>query len=167
MLNLNSKERKLNICILAFVILSIMVTGYIFYNSFQNPDESNKKSNAISNKIQSIVDPEKKISDANFKKVTRKAAHIIEFAALGISLGSVFLCVYKKNKKIFISLPLLLALSVAVTDEFIQSFNKRTSCLKDVLIDFAGSSVGLLVICIFAILHYNKYKRLSGKFKEK
>ncbi len=156
MFDIKSSKGKLNICIIFFIVISLCITGYIFYNSFQKPQTSNKKSDAISKKIQSIVDPENKISAANFKKYTRKAAHVIEFGALGLSLGAIFLCLYKKNKRIFISLPLFLSLSIAVTDEFIQSFNKRSSLLKDVLIDFAGALGGLVIILLLAMLFRKK-----------
>ena len=149
--------------IVIFSLISVMIAGYIFYNSTQNSEESNKKSIAISTKIQSVVDPEKKIPEKDFNKYTRKAAHFIEFAALGLSLGGIFLCVYKRNKKVFISMPLFIALLVATTDEFIQSFNKRTSRMTDVLIDFSGSITGLVIIFIFALLIYNHSKKKFSK----
>ncbi len=165
MFHINSCKSRANICLLVFVVISVMITGYIFYNSFQKPADSNKRSNAISKKIQAIVDPDKKISEANFKKHTRKAAHVIEFAALGISIGHVFLCIYKKEKKIFVSLPLLLVLFVAVTDEFIQGFNGRTSKVTDVLIDFAGSAGGLLVALMIATVYYRRLKKMTANKK--
>ena len=145
-------RNKLNILIVLFVLISLLLTCYIFSNSLQKPVDSNNKSNTISDKLQSIIDPEFKIEKKDFRKYTRKAAHFIEFAALGISLAIVFLCVYIKNSKLFVSLPLFLVLSVAVIDEFIQNFNGRTSCLKDVLIDFSGSISGILIVFTIAII---------------
>ena len=152
---------KLNIFIIVFIFISLFITGYIFYNSCQEPNDSNAVSNKVSEEIKPIVDPADKVSKDDFHKYTRKAAHILEFATLGISIGIVFVCIYKKFKKIFISLPLLLTLSVAVTDEFIQSFNSRTSCLKDVLIDFSGSLCGFFIvfISVFIMTVYKKSKR--------
>ena len=154
-------EKKLNMLIVLFILISLLLTCYIFSNSLQKPVDSNNKSDVISDKLQSIIDPEFKIERKDFRKYTRKAAHFIEFAALGISLAIVFLCVYMKNSRKFISLPLFLTLSVAVTDEFIQSFNGRTSCLKDVLIDFSGSVSGILLIFIIAVM----CKRLKSGVK--
>ena len=54
--------------IVIFSLISVMIAGYIFYNSTQNSEESNKKSIAISTKIQSVVDPEKKIPEKDFNK---------------------------------------------------------------------------------------------------
>ena len=49
-------------------------------------------------------------------------------------------------------------LSTAVVDEFIQSFTGRTSNVKDILIDFSGAVVGvLLAVCIAAVV-----RRITG-----
>ena len=149
---------KLNIFIVVFIFISLFMTGYIFYNSCQKPSKTNAVSSKVSEEIKPIVDPENTISKNDFHKYTRKAAHVLEFGALGISIGVIFVCVYKKTRKIFISLPFLLTLSVAVTDEFIQSFNSRTSCLKDVLIDFSGSLCGFLIVFI-SVLIMTVYKK--------
>ncbi len=143
--------KKLNVLMAVFILLSCLVTGYIFYNSTQVPDESNEKSNAISEKIQETLDPEKKIEEEDFHEGTRKAAHVIEFAVLALSVSASFFCYYVKKKKVYVSLPLLICLSVAAVDEFIQSFHERTSCLKDVFIDFGGAGVGFLLffICVW------------------
>ncbi len=152
-INLNEKN-KLNICIVIFTIISLFITSFIFYNSFQESDKSLKRSDKIVEKIRPFVDPNKKIEEKELSEYTRKAAHVIEFAMLGINLGIVFACVYAKTMQLFISLPMFLSMSVAVADEFIQSFSDRTSCLKDVLIDFSGASGGLLLVVV-VMLTYN------------
>lgn len=158
-INLNNKN-KLNICIVVFTVLSLFITGYIFYNSFQKIDESLERSDKVVEKIQPVVDPKGKIEKEDFSEYTRKAAHVIEFAALGICVGFVFAGIYGKTRRIFVSLPMLLTLSVGVVDEFIQSFSDRTSCLKDVLIDFSGACGGLLIVAVIMIfLTRVKYKK--------
>lgn len=158
-INLNNKN-KLNICIVVFTILALFITGYIFYNSFQKIDESLERSDKVVEKIQPVVDPKGKIEKEDFSEYTRKAAHVIEFAALGICVGFVFAGIYGKTRRIFVSLPMLLTLSVGVADEFIQSFSDRTSCLKDVLIDFSGACGGLLIVAVIMIfLTRVKYKK--------
>lgn len=146
------------VCIIIFSVLTLLVMGYIFYNSSQNSKESNAKSNVIAETIQKIVDPAKKINEKSFHKGVRKAAHFFEFALLGFSLGGVMVGVYGKTKRIFTSLPLLLSLGVAVTDEFIQSFTGRTSKVMDVLIDFSGSVTGLLLM-LLAVLCVGQIRR--------
>lgn len=162
MVNIFNKENRINMCIILLAVIYLCITSYIFYNSFQKPEVSNEKSNEISTKIQSIVDPEKKIPEKDFNKYTRKTAHVIEFAAQGISLGNLFLCIYKKNRRAFISLPLFISLLVAVSDEYIQSFNKRTSRIEDVLIDLGGAIAGLFLVFIFAIIFRKKQKRKNS-----
>lgn len=158
-INLNNKN-KLNICIVVFTVLALFITGYIFYNSFQKIDESLERSDKVVEKIQPVVDPKGKIEKEDFSEYTRKAAHVIEFAALGICVGFVFAGIYGKTRRIFVSLPMLLTLSVGVADEFIQSFSDRTSCLKDVLIDFSGACGGLLIVAVIMIfLTRVKYKK--------
>lgn len=162
-INLNNKN-KLNICIVIFTVLSLFITGFIFYNSFQKIDESLERSDKVVEKVQPIVDPEEKIDKKDFSEYTRKAAHVIEFAALGICIGIVFVCIYGKTRRIFVSLPMLLTLSVGVADEFIQSFSDRTSCLKDVLIDFSGACGGLLIVAIIMISSTRKkHKKVDNK----
>lgn len=156
-INLNNKN-KLNICIVVFTILSLLITSYIFYNSCQKADDSHERSDKIVEKIQPIIDPQGKVDKKDFSEYTRKAAHVIEFAALGISIGIVFLCIFGKTRRVFVSLPLFIVMSVAVTDEFIQSFSDRTSCLKDVLIDFSGACGGLLLV-VMGVFVYNLTKK--------
>jgi len=157
-INLGNKK-KLNICIVVFTVLSLLITSYIFYNSSQKSDDSNERSDKVVGQVKPIIDPEEKIDEKDFKEYVRKTAHAIEFAALSISIGIVFLSVYGKNGRIFVSMPLFLVLSVAVIDEFIQSFNDRTSCLKDVLIDFSGACGGFLLIVIAVFIYIIVRKR--------
>jgi len=146
------KKKQLHILTVFFVILSVLIAGFIFSNSSQKAEDSNKKSDAISETMQPVLDPDNSIEEADFKAGTRKAAHVIEFLTLGLSVGAAFLCIYKQKKRLFVSLPLLLTLSVAVTDEFIQSFHGRTSTVKDVLIDCGGAFSGIFVIFLIAVL---------------
>jgi len=160
-INLNNKN-KMNIFIVIFTVISLLITSYIFYNSFQKIDKSLERSDKVVEKIQPVIDPEEKIEKEDMSEYTRKAAHVIEFAMLGISIGIVFACVFGKTKRLFISLPLLLSMSVGVADEFIQSFRDRTSCLKDVLIDFSGACGGLLLVAV-AIFIYSFIRKRKIK----
>lgn len=156
------KSKQLRILTVFFVILSVLIAGFIFSNSSQKAEDSNKKSDAISEAIQPVLDPDKSIQEADFKAGTRKAAHVIEFLALGLSVGAAFLCIYKQKQKLFVSLPLLLTLAVAVTDEFIQNFSGRASTVTDVLIDVGGAISGLLIIFLVAVLP-QAIKRIKNK----
>ena len=127
---INLNKNKWNVGIAIFVLVSLLVTGYIFYNSLQKAEDSDARSDKVVEQIQPIVDPDEKIAKEDMKKYTRKVAHFIEFTMLGISVGCVFGCVYGKIKKVFVSLPLFLTLFVGVVDEFIQKFGDRASTLR-------------------------------------
>ena len=72
----------------------------------------------------------------------RKSAHIVEYAVLGFFAMRTFTATRMRAL-----LALLLTLSVAVLDEFLQSFDpSRTSSPYDVLIDLSG---GVAAIAIF------------------
>ncbi|MBQ4518398.1 MAG: VanZ family protein [Clostridia bacterium] len=149
---------KYLIGIIIFSLLAMLVVGYIFYNSSQTSQVSNERSNEIVEEIKPIVDPEEKIDKKDFNEYVRKAAHFFEFFLLGLALGGTMACAYGKTAKIFVSLPLLISLLVAVTDEFIQSFTGRTSKIADVFIDFSGATFGLLMV-LFVILLIYKARR--------
>lgn len=82
----------------------------------------------MSEQIQQIVQPDdvgKKSEE--WDVFVRKAAHGLEFALLGICTAGFFLCLSKKKHRCYICAPLLYTLSIAASDEYIQSFTKRTS----------------------------------------
>ncbi|MBE7036409.1 MAG: VanZ family protein [Ruminococcaceae bacterium] len=139
---------KALICMILFSVLSALTVGYIFYNSSQNSKVSNEKSSAVVEEIKPIVDPKDQIEEKDFNEFIRKAAHFFEFSVFGFFLGGLMASIYKKTNRVLISLPLLLSLSVAVLDEFIQSFTGRTSKVMDILIDFGGAITGLLLILL-------------------
>lgn len=143
---------KYLIGMIIFSLLAMLVVGYIFYNSSQTSQVSNERSNEIVEEIKPIVDPKGKIDKQDFNEYVRKAAHFFEFSLLGLALGGVMACVYGKTARRLFSLPLLISLMVAVTDEFIQSFTGRTSKVKDILIDFSGATFGLLMILFVVLL---------------
>ncbi len=147
--------------IVIFALLSALCLGYIFYNSSQSGDVSNKKSGGIAKTIQKIIDPDKKIDEENFHEGVRKTAHFVEFSVLGVCLGGLFISIYYKYKKKYFSLPLLLSLLSAVTDEFIQTFTERTSKVTDVLVDFGGAATGLgtALLCLLAICFTRRKKQ--------
>ena len=84
-------------------------------------------------------------------------AHFAEFGGLGLFVGGFAVNLSRIKGQRFISLPLLIVLSVAVTDEFIQLFSGRAAMVQDVVLDFAGGITGLC----FAALCWLLLKRLK------
>jgi len=77
----------------------------------------------------------------------RKAAHFTEYAVLGALAFRSFTRLF--NGPIYIW-AFLLVMTVAIIDEFNQSFNAaRTGSPYDVLIDCAGGIFAITVICLF------------------
>ena len=84
------------------------------------------------------------INSENISAVVRKSAHFLEFMVLGILL-SVMNKYLGKPKLITI---LLICQSVAVIDEFIQSFLDRTDKVRDIIIDIGGAVTGIVLVFV-------------------
>ena len=128
-----------------FALLSALTIAFIWGNSLPSIPESAAQSTAVAEKVQPIVDPQQKIEPPIFHDYLRKAAHVAEFALLGLFVCGFTICLGLEQKKRLISLPMLIVLAVAVGDEFIQYFAKRGSAVTDVVLDFSGALFGLLI----------------------
>ena len=140
-----------------FVILSILAVIFIFSNSLQPGQKSAAQSRVVAKGIQKIVNSDAVGLTKKFHALIRKVAHIAEFAILGVGIGGLFFSIRMLNGKKYVSLPLLLGLTVGICDEFIQYFGSRKSLVSDVLIDFGGVLLGMLAISFVMIL-INKIK---------
>ncbi|MBE7027532.1 MAG: VanZ family protein [Ruminococcaceae bacterium] len=154
----SEKERVKKNIIIILIVFVVCIVAFIFSNSLKGSHDTVSQSKLVASKIQKVVDSDKKISRDIFHGVIRKIAHIAEFSLLGIGLGAIFYFVYLFWGKKYISLPMLLGLSVAVSDEFIQSFGSRKSMVSDVLIDFGGTIFGFLMVLSISFL-INKIRK--------
>lgn len=148
------------------MLLCICITVFIFYNSSHDIYSSKEQSKRISEAIQSILDPDQTISAESFHFVVRKAAHMIEFAILGVfCTGCIWLFSNSNQRGNIHTLfePLFIVLFIAVIDEYIQSFSDRTSSVSDILLDFFGGIIGITVVCIINII-YNKSKNKEKRW---
>lgn len=135
--------------ILLFSVFSVCITAVIFWNSMQNAQTSNDLSDGVLTVVKPILSRLVGDSEEIMDLIVRKAAHFVEFAALGLCLGGLadgLRARFWHNSLVFF--PLFTVLSVAVTDEFIQSFSDRTSAVKDVILDFCGGAFGLAVMVL-------------------
>ncbi len=142
------------ICIILIVTV-ITVNTLIFANSFADVTASTQSSNAVTDVIAPDRDPE----DETIELAIRKAAHLIEYAVLGIAVMG--LVVYEKRifKKSFYSISLFYVLAVAVLDEHIQSFSDRTSSTGDILLDFLGALIGFAIVLVIHFIFVKLKKR--------
>jgi Predicted integral membrane protein len=125
----------------------------------QNNDKNLKESNAGTKVKASKVVSSKK--EEEFNKILRKNAHAFEYLILAIVVSALLFSFNMKGKSALIYI-MFICLFYAVTDEFHQIFIPgRSSLVSDVLIDFLGSLIGLLVFYIF---YYRLYRRKCSKF---
>ena len=142
------KARNRQLMIL-FAGLSVLIVLFIFGNSLQSMEGSNRQSHALADVIQSKLDPDKKVERDLFNFNLRKVAHLVEFCSLGICVAGFTVNLGQLLDKRLVSLPILIVMSISVGDEYIQHFTARGSMVADVVLDFCGSLVGLAVVVLF------------------
>ncbi len=129
----------------------------MFYMSSKPGDESAR----TSLKIVDVIVEKLNLTENQIDKVhfaVRKTAHFTEYFILSFLVASTYSEFY--NKKLNISLVLLVCLLVATSDEFLQSFIEgRGSQVKDVLIDFSGSLTQLIAFITIRANVTKKHKR--------
>lgn len=151
------------------IIMTVAVMVIIFTLSADNADESNAKSDLLSDsiiyKILSVFDlTEEELQPLvdNCVIVVRKTAHFAEYAVLGFLLYAVFASFFLPVLRSAI-LSFFTGTLYAVSDEIHQYFVPGRSCqLSDMLLDSAGAFCGILALifisrCIKKQKKYNNY----------
>ncbi|MCY6484389.1 VanZ family protein [Clostridium aestuarii] len=151
------------IFILLCVIGCILWIGFIFYNSNNVGNISQKQSKAITRIIKEktknidIVQNTKKYINKDLNALVRKNAHFMEYLILAIFISITFFSFKFKGKKALIYI-FFICLFLAVLDEFNQSFvSGRSSTVKDIVIDFSGSVSGTFIYYFIYYVIYNKF----------
>lgn len=95
----------------------------------------------------------------------RKLAHFTEFSCLGLCLGWLWGMLTKTTAHSL--LPALgCGFAAACTDETLQRFVPgRNGCFTDVLIDFSGVTLGVLVLVLCIRIHKKHNMKFGGKSK--
>lgn len=135
--------------------------GFIWLHSAIPASGSSEESRVVGNFIRPLL--ELFLGKGNLTDhIVRKLAHFTEYTILGLLMGANVFALTEQVRSWF-SLPrgaaffcwsygLLLALAVALLDESIQIFSPgRSPQVTDVLLDTAGSLVGLLFMLAFRI----------------
>lgn len=136
-------------CAVIFWILTAAVMGIIFWFSSENGDDSKEVSE---NLLKLVIEYLGNIVSHN---VLRKIAHFTEYAALGFCMSGAIYFTFKKNK---FYIPLIPCVLYAVSDEIHQYFVPERACrIFDVFVDACGSSTGILIFLLIALL-INKHK---------
>ncbi len=130
-------RRKKFISVL-FWVGTVSICAFIFILSAQQAEESAAESGAVLQWLESVFGTD--LTDF----IVRKAAHILEYAALGFFAGGAFLSTFKKNTVLF---QILSCTAYACSDEIHQYFVQGRSCqLRDVLIDLIGIIIGVCMV---------------------
>ena len=146
------KLKKINIILLLLWI--ILIFGF----SQDSGDVSSVKSDGIANVIINIV------SDITGKNldidictfIIRKIAHFTEYMILGLLVINVIKDYKTIDTKVLI-ISIILCFIYACSDEIHQLFvSERSGRITDILIDTAGSFVGIFI-------YYKKYKKRKLK----
>ena len=150
--------------IIVSVLLCVIWLGVIFYNGTRQGEISQNTSKEVINIAGNLVHVSEttkarlniKFSDINF--YVRKNAHFFQYLVLSILLcAAVSKFKLYKSSKIFLLLFLLLLFPVM--DEFIQKYIPgRTSNVADIVIDFSGGILGMLIFTLWANVHSLKKK---------
>ena len=133
-----SRDMLVRIVLIAAIAV---ITSVIFINSFADIDSSHQSSGAVAQ----VIAPSAKYNVGNIELIIRKAAHVIEYAVLGITVAAFIINIKKAFGKSFFGASLFYTLAVAVADEHIQSYSDRTSSTGDIMLDFCGAVIGFFV----------------------
>lgn len=151
-----------------FAVLLVLWMGFIFSMSCENAEESSNTSGQTIKVVLSTVPEFEKqpeevkvniIEELQF--IVRKSAHFIGYMILGILASGLILQYENINKKY--PLAFLICVIYAISDEIHQLFVPgRAGQVRDVLIDSAGSFLGIIIVMTFEklLIKFNKKHKI-------
>lgn len=151
-----------------FIVLLVLWMGFIFSMSCENAEESSNTSGQTIKVVLSTVPEFEKqpeevkvniIEELQF--IVRKSAHFIGYMILGILASGLILQYENINKKY--PLAFLICVIYAISDEIHQLFVPgRAGQVRDVLIDSAGSFLGIIIVMAFEklLIKFNKKHKI-------
>ncbi len=130
-----------------FIVLTVLMTAFIFWNSSKPAVESTNDSNIFVGFFCALLSRfGVKAEFGIMEVIVRKSAHITEFVIHAMLLAG---CFTGKLKKRIIYI-LFFGLLTACTDEFIQLFPEgRAGLVADIFIDFGGTAIGTGISGLF------------------
>ena len=151
-----------------FAVLLVIWMGFIFSMSCENAEESSNTSGQTIKVVLSTVPEFEKqpeevkvniIEELQF--IVRKSAHFIGYMILGILASGLILYYGNINKKYLLAF--LICVIYAISDEIHQLFVPgRSGQVRDVLIDSAGSLLGIIIVMAFEklLIKFNKKHKI-------
>ena len=136
-----------------FLVLSLVIMTVIFLFSGQNGERSTKASDIFVEKIvdteinEGVLEKDAEKQKDKVEHLIRKTAHVLIYASLGFCVFMMFFHSGKVNKNVYLFIfSLAICIIYASSDEVHQLFvDGRSGEFKDVLIDTAGSAVGMII----------------------
>ena len=135
-------RKRIGTVLLLLAILAAL--AFIWGNSLESAVESSLKSGRVRELIEPLM--ELLVGQGNVTDhMVRKLAHLTEFAVLGALLLLLTAAAFRVRLQSVLNCQFFLLLA-ALTDETIQLFTGRGSQVRDVWLDFAGGTAGLLAM---------------------
>lgn len=151
-----------------FAVLLVLWMGFIFSMSSENAEKSSNTSGQTIRVVLSAVpgfeeQPEEvKVNIIEkLQFIVRKSAHFIGYMILGILASGLILYYGNINKKYLLAF--LICVIYAISDEIHQLFVPgRSGQVRDVLIDSAGSLLGIILVMAFEklLIKFNKKHKI-------
>ena len=151
-----------------FIVLLVLWMGFIFSMSSENAEKSSNTSGQTIRVVLSAVpgfeeQPEEgKVNIIEkLQFIVRKSAHFIGYMILGILASGLILYYGNINKKYLLAF--LICVIYAISDEIHQLFVPgRAGQVRDVLIDSAGSFLGIILVMAFVklLIKFNKKHKI-------
>ena len=149
------KFLRYTLCVSAYVcLIAIMVSAFGF------SAQEGEKSDDVSKKVTSVVtgksieeinrlESEKGDDKVTANGIVRKCAHFSLYLLMGVFAYLAIYLTVGKNDALCIAIALLICLAYASSDEIHQYFSGgRTASVRDVLLDFSGSDIGIFLTYI-------------------
>lgn len=137
-------RKRIGTVLLLLAILAAL--AFIWGNSLESAVESSLKSGRVRELIEPLL--ELLVGQGNVTdRMVRKLAHLTEFAVLGALLLLLTAAAFRVRLQSVLNCQFFLLLA-ALTDETIQLFTDRGSQVRDVWLDFAGGTAGLLAMLL-------------------
>lgn len=137
-------RKRIGTVLLLLAILAAL--AFIWGNSLESAVESSLKSGRVRELIEPLL--ELLVGQGNVTDhMVRKLAHLTEFAVLGALLLLLTAAAFRVRLQSVLNCQFFLLLA-ALTDETIQLFTGCGSQVRDVWLDFAGGTAGLLAMLL-------------------
>lgn len=154
-----NKSRKITIIILS--VLIVLTLAFIFSNSLKTQTQSAESSGGLYEKLKPVFDflfGQGTITHSKF----RVMAHFAEFFVFGGEIGLFYHFAFLKPKKRWAEM-VSIGLFVAVLDESLQLLNDRGAEVLDVLCDYSGYILAVLIVNCFTYFICRAKKKTDNK----